>query len=150
MPPACSTTKGIMVWMRTLPYLRCFSAAAAIAAARGMWEVAGAAVCVTTEGHVTLPIMWLPSRAACRKVRSGRQLGEYAAEAARGRRAECDTCMLACRHSGTSNQLMTTLSGLRIVLQRGWWWHTMSRFWVEKGARKRRENVSFCLAQSTF
>ena len=39
MPPAFSTTKGGMVWgiRRTLPYLRCFSAAvASVAAARGM------------------------------------------------------------------------------------------------------------------
>ena len=28
--------------------------------------------------------------------------------------------------------------------------HDMSRFWVEKGARKHRENVSFCFAQSAF
>ena len=61
-----------------------------MAAAMGMWEVAGTAVCVTTEGHNAMAsaIMWLPSRAAFRKVRSGRQLGEYAKEAACGHRSE--------------------------------------------------------------
>ena len=54
-----------------MPYLRCFSTAAAIAmaAARGMWEVAGTAVCVATAGNGFWDRMCLyPSPYDCRLI----------------------------------------------------------------------------------
>ena len=132
--PACSTTKGSMVWGRAVPCLRFFSAAAAMAEARGMWEVAGTRACVGTwhrpscargnynAGAGPGPGSRARAHAACREVSSGSPRVP-----ARVRRVRVGSLCRACHYIGDEAMPWCDHSCMLKSLSQGWDERLLSR-----------------------